>query len=142
MENTVNLTEQLQQEWRDLGFEVLRERKLNFDAFNSTFSQTYSVLSEYSSEISVDKKYLELVAEAFLFANIRDDSLGNVCLAAFVLTERMLTHCAFTKASAAAAPSTVYDVEARRDIVLDFTNVNDSISKLEKFLDGLYPKKS
>ena len=141
MDDVVMLAKNLKQAWRDLAIEVQKNRKIKFEMFDSTFSQTYSLLSKYLTESSLDKNYIELVAEAYLFANIKDETLDHMCLATFVLTERMLAYCAFGNATTLVEPSTIYIVEARRDILLDFNDVNKSISKLIKVFEHVYWKK-
>ncbi len=142
MENAVMLVENLTQAWRGLVAEVQKNKKIKFEMFNSTFSQTYSLLAKHSTENSFDRKCIALIAEAYLFANIKDETLDHTCVAAFVLTERMLAYCVFGNASALTEPSTIYVVEARRDIPLDFNDVDESISKLTKVLEDMYWKKN
>ncbi len=115
-----------------------KTKKLKLDVFNATFSQTYSLLSEHSAEDSLDKSYIELIAEAYLFANIKDDSLDSKCLAAFILTERMLNHCAFNNYPSTIEGASVYIFEARKDVRLNFADVNESINKLEKIFEKNY----
>ncbi len=91
-------------------------------------------MSESLKENSVDKKYIGLIAEAYTFASIKDDKLGSTCLAAFVLTERMLDYCAFSSDLSEDKVPTVYVFELRKNIRLDFNNVTDSIYTLEKVL--------
>ncbi len=141
MEDAVMLAQNLKQAWRELVVEAQKSKKIKFEIFNSTFSQTYSLLSKHLTENSLDKKYIELIAEAYLFANTKDETLDHMCLAAFVLTERMLAHCAFGNAATVGEPATIYIMEARREILLDFNDVNESISRLTKVFDGMYWKK-
>lgn len=141
MNDATRSARKLAQDWRDLVIEIKKNKMLKFELFETTFSQTYSLLLKHSEEKSLDKNYIEMIAEAFLFANIKDEALDDKCLAAFVLTERMLTHCAFSTASASVETSMIYAVEARRDILLDFNNVGESISKLTKIFEGIYWKK-
>lgn len=140
MDDTVVLTNELKQAWRTLALEVKKERKIKIEAFYSTFSQTYSLLSKHIAENSLDKSYVELIAEAFLFANIKDEKLDNTCLAAFVLTERMLAHCAFDSSPSVVESSTIYLVDARREVPLDFNDASESISKLTKIFEDIYWK--
>ena len=133
MDEIMNL-EELKQSWKNLASEVKTTGKLSFETFEATFSQTYSLLSEYSTVNSVDKKHMGLIAEAYLFASIKDSTLGNTCLAAFVLTERMLDYCAFSTDTSGDRVPAVYVFELRRNIRLNFKNVTDSIYTLESVL--------
>ena len=65
----------------------------------------------------LDKRYVRLIATAYLFANINDDSLENICLAATVLTERMLNDFAF-RTSNAEDTSAIYIIESRNEILI------------------------
>lgn len=138
MSDTVISLEELKQNWKVLFFEIQKSKRLKYDLFDATFSQTYSLLSEHLTEVSLDKSYIELIAEAYLFANIKDDSLDNKCLAAFILTERMLSCCAFNSPPFAAEAATVYVFEARKDVRLNFSDVGDSINKLEHIFESNY----
>lgn len=141
MEDTIVLAETLRQEWKDLGADVQKQKKIKLDRFESVFSQTYTLLSKHLEQTSLDRRMVELIAEAYLFANTKDDALDYTCLAAFVLTERMLACCAFGKAATVSAPSAIYIAEARRDILLDFNDVTESIDSLTKVFEDMYWKK-
>lgn len=138
MENAVMEIERIKQAWRDLTFDVPKNKKIKFEVFESAFSQTYALLLAHIDDKSLDKNLVELIAEAYLFANIKDDSLDSTCLAAFVLTERMLAGCAFGNAGSLIEASSIYIAEARRKILLDFGDVDSAISQLIKVFDGLY----
>lgn len=138
MENAVMEIEKLKQEWRDLAFDVPKNKKIKFEVFESAFSKTYALLLAHIDDKCLDKNLVELIAEAYLFANIKDDSLDSTCLAAFVLTERMLAGCAFGNAGSLIEASSIYIAEARRKILLDFGDVDSAISQLIKVFDGLY----
>lgn len=140
MNDNINLIEELKQNWKILFLETQKTKKLKFDMFNVTFSQTYSLLSEHLTESCLDKSYVQLIAEAFLFANIKNDSLDSKCLAAFVLTERMLNHCAFNSSACPIETAAIYVFEAREDVRLNFADVNESINKLEKIFENNYWK--
>ncbi len=64
--------------------------------------------------------------------------MGSKALAAFILTERMINCCAFNASSSAVETAPVYIFEARKDIMLNFTNVNESINTLEKIFEKTY----
>lgn len=140
MDENIVLINELKQAWSTLTLEVKKERKIKIENFYSTFSQTYALLSKHITENALDKIYIELIAEAFLFANIKDEKLDNTCLAAFVLTERMLAQCAFASSPSAVESSTIYLLDARREVPLDFNDASESISKLTKIFEDIYWK--
>ena len=138
MNDTVILIEELKLNWKALFLEIQKSKRFKFDLFSETFSHTYELLSKHLTESSLDKSYIELIADAYLFANIKDDSLGSKALAAFILTERMLNSCAFNASDSVIETAPVYIFEARKDVILNFTNVNESVNKLEKIFEKTY----
>lgn len=138
MSDNAILLDELKQNWKTLFFDTQKNKRLKFDMFSATFSQTYSLLSEHLAENSLDKNFIELIAEAYVFANIKSDSLDSKCLAAFILTERMLNHCVFNSAQSDSEGTYVYVFEARKDIRLNFADVDASINKLEKIFEKNY----
>ena len=132
MEYTENTIVELIEAWKTLYKETKYSKKLKFDAFEAVFSQTYLLLAECSKGESIDKRYIRLIAEAFKFASINDSSLENECLAATVLTERMLNSVAFNISSEVSETAVIYVLESHEEITLAFNDVNDSISKLAK----------
>ena len=144
MNNTIIATKEpkeLAQQWRALTEDVKKNKKIKVDIFDEVFTKTYSTLAMLASEKSIDKCYVEMIAEAYLFANIKDETLDYNCLAAFVLTERMLTYCAFNSSADLDKPSSIYIVEARKEILLDFNDVGESISKLARVFESIFWKK-
>ena len=79
MNDTIILVEELKQNWKALFFEIQKSQRFKFDLFSETFSHTYELLSKHFTDSSLDKSYIELIAEAYLFANIKNDSLC-ICL--------------------------------------------------------------
>lgn len=138
MNDTIILAEKLKESWRELSADVQKNKKISIEMFDSTFSQTYALLAKHLAENSLDKRFIELIAEAYLFANIKDEAVDYTCLAAFVLTERMLTYCAFGNTNS--DPSVIYIVETRRAIRLDFNDVGESLSKLTRVFEDMYWK--
>ena len=138
MSEPIISAKELTQAWRDLAADVNKNKKLQYERFEPIFSQTYSLLAEQLSESALDKTYVEMVAEAYLFANIEDESLDHACFAAFVLTERMLNRCAFCSVPVPAAPPSIYVAEARKEVFLDFLDVNESINRLTNIFKDIY----
>ena len=140
MENNMAKLFELKEMWRTLYQEVKVNRKFKIDTFENAFSQTYMLLKENTAETSLDKQVVKMIAEAYLFANIKDNMLESACLAACVLTERMLSTCAFNSSSEIVQTATVYVLEAHKEIMLDFGDINESISKLAKVYDDIFVK--
>ena len=134
------MIKELEITWANLYNEAKNNQKFKFEIFKTAFSQTFLLLKSSLSEQVLDKRYVRLIATAYLFANINDDSLENICLAATVLTERMLNDFAF-RTSNAEDTSAIYIIESRKEILIDFSDVNESISKLVKIYEEAYWRK-
>ncbi len=134
MEVNETMTKELEITWANLYNEAKNKQKFKFEIFETTFSQTFSLLKSSLTEQVLDKRYVRLIATAYLFANINDDSLENTCLAATVLTERMLNNFAF-RTSNAEDTSAIYIIESHKEILINFSDVNESISKLVKIYE-------
>ena len=134
------MIKELEITWANLYNEAKNNQKFKFEIFETAFSQTFLLLKSSLSEQVLDKRYVRLIATAYLFANINDDSLENICLAATVLTERMLNDFAF-RTSNAEDTSAIYIIESRKEILIDFSDVNESISKLVKIYEEAYWRK-
>lgn len=139
MENKKDMIAELKNMWRSLYREVVGDKKFKFDSFESAFSQTYGLLVEHSAEDSLDKQYIQLIAEAYLFASINDSLLESEFRAASVLTERMLSSLAFNSTSDTTVSSKIYILEAHEEIELNFEDIDESISKLVKVYEGIQP---
>ena len=140
MEINKNLTTELEKAWRNLCKDVKRDRKIKLENFENTFNNTYLLLKSCSADNALDKQYVRMIAEAYLFASIHEDTLPSELLAATVLTERMLNNFAFQTACSAEV-STVYILEAHEEVELDFNDVTESISRLIRIFDDAYLKK-
>ena len=136
MDETMMPVEKLKKIWQEMSAEVKRDKKVKPDVFEKAFAQTYGLLLERLQDGCLDKALVEMVAEAYLFANIKDETLNSHCLAAFVLTERMLSCCAFGH-SFAGGPVSIYVAESRRDVELDFADVDASITRLVRVYDEI-----
>ena len=130
--------EELKQEWRNLNLELRNRNRLDLTAFKRLFSETYSVLSKKSAADSIPKNCVELIAEAYLFANTNIRELGSSCLAAFVLTERMLNSCIFSGIQSECGISAVYVIEAREEVYINFNDVDEAMRKLEAVLEACF----
>jgi len=130
--------EELKQSWRNLNFEVQKHKRMDLAVFKRLFSETYSLLSKQSAADSIPKNCVELVAEAYLFANTDNRELGDACLAAFILTERMLNYCVFNSNPGDCGISAVYVIEARKEVFINFNDVDEAMCRLENALGGHY----
>ena len=137
MEEKVTV-ESLKKDWRALNFEVRKRNRLDMSEFKRLFSDTYAVLSEMSAADSVQKNCVEMIAEAYLFANTENRELNDSGMPAFVLTERMLHNCVFGSAPDNCDVANVYLVEARKEVYLNFKDVEGSLRKLESVLAANY----
>ncbi len=141
-DNRIELAEQLIKDWDDLRYEMNKNHKINFEAFEKAFSETYELLSKNSGEAAVDKKLVALIVNAYLFANCQNPESDFLCAAIFSLTERMLACCALEASDEPVLGTTVYVFETRKEVYINFSNVKDSINKLaglfrENYWDNL-----
>ena len=133
-------TNELEKSWRSLYKELKQNKKVKFELFEAAYTQTYTLLKECAAKKTLDKHYVRLIAEAYLFASVHDDSCESQCLAATVLTERMLNSFAFQTATPEET-ATVYIMEAREEVQLNFSDVNESVSTLISIFDNAFWKK-
>ena len=138
MSETTISAKELAQAWRDLAIEVKKTKRIQYETFEAVFSQTCGLLSQQLTEPTLEKAYVEMVSEAFLFANIEDESLDHACVASLVLTERMLRRCAFRAAPVSDELPSVYIAETRTEVFLNFNDVNESITKLTNIFKDIY----
>ncbi len=141
MEIKKSTMNELKETWQTLCLEISKNKKFKFEMFENAFSQTYSLLLEHSAEKCLDKEYIQLIAEAFLFAKINDDTVDSTCLAASVLTERMLNNFAFRDTPNPSELTTIYILESHKEIVLNFNDVNEAISTLKEAYESAFLKK-
>lgn len=119
--------------WRKLCFDLKKTKKVDFGFFKEIFSGTYELLSQQGQGDCVTRDCTALVAEAYLFANA-DISLDGKYFAALVLTERMLSCCAFKAVAEVPAGAYVYVFEARKEVYVSFKDVDESIIEMEKLV--------
>ena len=137
----VNVRE-LAQAWKALHLSVVVENKMSYEVFSKTFTETYNLLKSFTGEKYVDKDCIELIANAYCFSNLPGTKYENKIGAAFVLTERMLKYCTMdSNACAAAEGVTVYFMEERKDVFLNFNNVDNSIAEIISVIEANYWKK-
>ncbi len=123
---------ELTQGWENLLFTLKKNKKIDFTAFEEVFSKTYGLLSQSAAEPMLDKKYVAMIAKAYLFANSENKELDNKCQAILALTERMLACCAFRSTPAVCEGATIYVFELRKDVHILFNDVPGAVETLEK----------
>ncbi len=142
MEEQLNRNElaALEQGWQKLRFEIRKNKRVDFKSFEETFSATYAVLAKYATQNSVDKACVSLIAAAVLFADAGGRDLDNKHRAVLTLTERMVSCCVLNSADTLPVGTTVYIFEARKEIYIDFRNVNEAVGQLETLFEDDYWK--
>lgn len=137
----VNVRE-LAQEWKNLHAGVVVSNKMSYDDFSKVFSQTYNLLKDFTQEKQIGKEYIELIANAYCFSNLPSVKYENKIGAAFVLTERMLKYCTMdSNACASDEGVTVYFMEERKDVFLNFNDVDRCIAEIISVIEANYWKK-
>lgn len=140
MENkdfTLDTVRELSESWNQLRIEMINRKKIEYDVFKKIFANTYNVMKEVVSKEQIDREYLGLILSAHNFANLQVDTKSDTSYAALVLTERMLQYCALDgnqKDSLHTGVSYLYILEERREVKIDFNNVDQSISTLTDIL--------
>jgi hypothetical protein len=125
----------LAQEWDTLRSDLKYNKRMDFAQFNATFAKTYTLLSQTAVESTVDRALLPVIASAVLFTSNDSRELDNKFRAALTLTERMISSCAFQGAVEPPVGTMVYIFEMRKDVYIDFTNVNESVTRIEKLFE-------
>ena len=121
--------------WEKLNFELKKNKKIDFDFFCDTFTRTYSLLTQFATTDSLDKKYIELISTAFLFANNLNNDLNGKCRAILTLTERMINCCAFNISTDIPQGTNIYILDSRKDVYINFNDIDESVMKLEKLFE-------
>ena len=138
MEENKKILNELLQGWKKLNIEIKTKKKVDMDLFKDMFARTYSLLSDAAEDDKVSKESVEIVAEAYLFANTENKMLDSKYLAALVLTERMLNCYAFSSAADSSGVSTVYILDLRKEVKINFNNVSESMNLLESAFEANY----
>lgn len=122
--------------WKELNAHVEEQDTFPRETFEQVFDGTYDILAPLSTTTSVDKEYLALIMEMRDFVSRRQRGLGEEYVASLVITERLLYHCVVRPAAYVERVecATIYTMESREDIVLDFTKVGHAIDVLVQVL--------
>ncbi len=119
--------------WEALNIALKNYNKIDLEIFGKTFTQTYLFFKEYSDKDKIKREHIDLIISAALFANADNKDIDFYCRAALVLTDRMLN--AVINNACESDKAVVYILEARKEIYLDFNDVNASVKKLAKFFE-------
>ena len=134
MDNKIDIMV-LCQQWQQLLMEVENKRRLNAELFKETFSQTYHLLKGYAEDTKLEKAHLPLIIAAHNFCVADREQAEAQCAAASVLTERMIHRCLMDpEVVGIPQGATVYVLEERKDIYLDFHDANLSLEKLSALM--------
>lgn len=140
MESTnipVNDACELAQRWKTLQQNVKRMNNFSYDFFEKLFADTYRLLKNCTKESTIDKSLMPLIVNAYCFANLSDYKFDSRIVAAFVLTERMLQYCVVEDDSNYAVDGvTVYSIEERKEIFINFNDIGSSMKELINAIDS------
>ena len=123
-------------QWAELKFILERKKKLDYGMFKQTFAKSYQALQSCAKAEAIDKKYLRLILSAYNFINTKVIAEDDVLDAAMVLTERMLDIIVSpgNNTEVVADCARVYILEARQDVYINFTNVDEAIDTLSEVI--------
>ncbi len=130
--------EELERGWRKLSEDINRNKKIDIRIYEAVFSKTYALLKRYYKEPRIEKVHINLIVNAFLFANTESKELDFLYRAALVLTERMLTCCIAAGEEEAPEGAEVYVLTMRREVHIDFNDVDESLRTLAAVLEEDY----
>lgn len=138
MEENKIIVATLAQEWKELREDIQKNKRLEFSVFEDVFSKTYKLLSQISMDATVEKQYINLIVNAFLFANGDSKDLEFKYLATMVLTERMLNCYVINSTPSTCEKVPVYILEARNEVNVDFNKINESLAMLVSVFEKNY----
>ena len=125
--------------WIDLKTTLLNSNKLDLDLFKETFTETFELLCQCRQQPEIDKRWMPIIINAYHFANTKCVGVDYTLQSATVLTERMLKFCVLSEGmpNETVAGMTMYILETRQEIYLDFTNPVAAIGELSKVYDKI-----
>lgn len=127
---------QLENNWKSLT-QSLKNERFDYDLFCDTFSQTYQLFIQSASNSHIEKKFLSILIYASLFAHTEiSNTLDSKYKAVLALTERMLD--TVMKEDAARDEVTIYILELRQEVCINFNHINESIDTLAKIYESDY----
>ena len=135
MENKKELQE-LIEGWEKLYTELRKNKKINFELFENTFSKTYKTLLQCANEEKIQKDYIALIVNAYLFTEAGIKEMDLQYRAALVLTERMLNSCVMSNCPVQPEGAMVYVLESHKEVYINFGDVITSLDTLTKLFEG------
>lgn len=93
MVDDILITDILPLKWWDLTREISQNQKFDCDSFCELFKETFSAISQYSSEEKIDRDMIDLIKNISGFVFARFSPLSYEHLAACELADAMLTNC-------------------------------------------------
>ena len=87
------ITDILPLQWWEFTKEISQTQKFDCDSFCELFKETFSTISQYSSEEKIDRDIIDLIKNISGFVSTRFSPLSYEHLAACELTDAMLTNC-------------------------------------------------
>lgn len=133
---TLHRIDSLVTDWKQVDA-LLQQGTFDYDLFKSAFEGTFVLLSPLSCVMTIDKELMHLIALVARFAYSRMPDPGKQYTACVIMTERLLWHCALrpTVYIEPVTHVTVYSLESRLELELDFTDVDASVDLLCNNLD-------
>ena len=118
--------------WKELNALLEEDKDFSRETFEKLFDETYDVIAPLSTLTEISKEYMTLIMEMRNFIICRHPGQGREYVAALVLTERFMYHCVVRPAAYVERVecASIYAMESREDILLDFTKVNEAIDVL------------
>lgn len=140
METASTNVELLASNWSALTAGLLERNTLDYPLFKATFSETFALLSPCRKESAIDKSLLRLILNAHQFVRTDCSPVDSTPPAAAILTERMLQFCLLSSDSGqeCATGSTIYIIQNRQEIFVDFLNIERSIERLVQVLNNQF----
>ncbi len=122
-------------EWHQLRNELFSRKNVDVDNFKKIFSDTYKLLNAIDGK-TVDRELLGLILCVNNFATAQIELDNSLAVATLILTERMLDYCTSGKKKGAVSGlSYVYVLQRRKEFVINFNDIDESLSTLTNALD-------
>ena len=137
MENATVDTKLLASEWERLTFDLNLKGRLDFEVFKKTFAETFNLLRPYTVSDVIKKEYMDVIVKAYAVVTCEAEIANCYPQAAAILTERMLHHCVVNTAAADASGINIYLVESKKEVYINFEDIDYSIEVLAQAIEGV-----
>ena len=122
-------------EWHQLRNELFSRKNVDMDTFKRIFAATYKLLSASDGK-TVDREMLGLILCVNNYATSQIQLDNSLAESTLILTERMLDYCTLGKKKGAVnGVSYVYVLQRRKEFVIDFNDIDGSLTTLTNALD-------